>query len=281
MEKYIEIENSYRDKFINVFLEAYPILKDISYVIQEKIDGTNIRISFKDGKMTLGSRNSELPEGQDHMGLLGALETVAPVLDYMKQFDITLFGELFGEGIQNRIKYGKKRILFFDVKKDGEFLSFNDFMDVFAGLSRFIVPIVGIADSLQEALNWNCEIKSEICDSQAEGIVIKPIQKNYVRNDELFYLKKKSDKFKETTPSDKPKKERKDSALLPYLTESRMYSVFSKEGKITSKTEVGRYIKLVTEDAVKDYKKDNPDTPLTEDDRRVGAVISKMLLKEI
>lgn len=283
--KYIEIENSYRDKFIARFLEEFPDLKNEKYVIQEKIHGTNVRLHFEDGNMYIGSRNTEIPEGQDHMGLREALKTIEPVIRQMKRYSkerepITLFGELFGGNIQKQIKYGEKRILFFDAKLETMlcYESFLELMESFE-IENYIVPVLGTTNNLEAALSWPCEFTSTLCSDQAEGIVIKPYNGNIYIGEDIFYLKKKPEKFAEKTP--KEKVERKESPLVPYINENRMQSVFSKEGQITSKTDIPKYIRLISADAIKDFEKDNPDIQLTEEDKKVGGLISKLLLNEL
>jgi hypothetical protein len=218
------------------------------------------------------------------MGLRSTLKTVEPVIQHFKtvtNHSIILFGELHGGNIQKVIKYGEKRILFFDMMLDDELLSYVEFFNIMRsnGLESHIVPVLAVVVGLDAALNYPCEFQSKLCTDQAEGIVIKPYFTNYKLHGEIFYLKKKIEKFAEKTPTEK--KERTVSPLIPYINENRMNSVFSKEGRITAKTDMSRYIKLILADAVKDYEKDNPDTPLPEDDKRLGNLAARLLLKEL
>ncbi|RLF96798.1 hypothetical protein DRN58_09390, partial [Thermococci archaeon] len=79
---------------------------------------------------------------------------------------------------------------------------------------------------------------------------------------QVFYLKKKNEKFKERQRVKKKLQEGSSEVIQlnlefrNYITEERVQSIFSKEGVIQKPEEIGRYIKLVLEDAKKDFEKD-------------------------
>ena len=297
MRKYLEIENSSRKKYIKKFLDEFPQLKDAKYILTEKIDGTNIRICFKSDKtIVLGSRNNLLLDG-DHFGLKEILKEP----DYKKLInkitqiavergkEIMLVGELFGEGINNRLNYGKKRILFFDMYIDDKLTPQEEFFNIMAEceLIEFCVPILCKIQGLSEALEYPVKFKSKLCDNFGEGLVIKPLSDVFYHGYNCFYLKNKNPEFE-----DRPKRKKgrqgktgtknsdSPSPLLEYINRNRVIDMLSKEGEIKSKKELGKYVKLIREDALSDFIKDHPRLKLEDDQiKSVNRVISRILFE--
>jgi Rnl2 family RNA ligase len=294
MQLYPHIENDYREMFIKSFLEQNPELIDAEYIIEEKIHGENYRFHFDKGIVTFGTRNQEKGTWTEDTTVIEFIK-IRPVIDFFKQWSIitnrtyTIYGERYGPKIQKGINYGSKEvnIKFFDMRVDDLLISPIRFLEHFDDFSQFVVPILAKVKGLQAALDYNCEFLTKlnpIENNWAEGIVIKPLNSVYYNAlHELFYLKKKHPKFKELCRSPKEIKiaEFKDSVLLPYINDNRVQSVFSKEGKISNKTQIANYIKLVTQDAIEDFKRDQPDYELTPNDLAVGKFIVPLLLKEM
>jgi Rnl2 family RNA ligase len=105
-------------------------------------------------------------------------------------------------------------------------------------------------------------------DNIAEGVVIKPVNPIWFPNGERVILKNKTERFKEKT-----KKEKKESIpeiplkeieikvlniLQEYNTESRVYSVLSKETQVSDKI-FGKILGLFIVDCINDAIKDNPE----------------------
>ena len=110
--------------------------------------------------------------------------------------------------------------------------------------------------------------------------------------DSRFLVKKKSEKFKEkeSTKKLKPKEDLSSEVVnlmlefKSYINDNRMLSAFSKEGPIERPQEMGKYIKLIIEDAKEDFLKDNvvPDS-LSEKEQKlifnVGGLVADKLKK--
>ena len=108
-------------------------------------------------------------------------------------------------------------------------------------------------------------------------------------------IKKKGEKFKEK--SRKAKVPREQKVLPPeiaepkaefesYINENRIDTVFSKEGPIEDMKDIGKYIKLVMEDARKDFEKENDISNLRKKDQRQvfsgsGPMIAKILKERL
>lgn len=297
-KEYPDIENSYRSKHIGKFLNIYPELETTRYVIQEKLHGCNIQLIFrKHQEMQVCSRKRILSVGESFNNIWTVLKEYEAELSILNSYaqnytSLTLYGELFGPGINKGIDYGdKKQIRFFDLAID-TFLSPPDVLYTILNnlkLDYLLVPILGEVDGLQEALDFYCDRPTTINPipmNTCEGIVIKPYYKTYYNQEELFYLKKKNEKFLEKERDPKPIRELDEFDSLneifkTYITKNRLESVFSKEGEIEEDSKIGKYIKLMLDDAKEDFLKDHSieNTNKAQQKRifNVGNIIANML----
>lgn len=290
--KYNSIENSYQTKFLLKVLSRHPELQEEQYIAREKIDGANIQLVFTPGQpMKVGKRTSFLNEGEAFFDIWNTLEKYKEELEILQnrtnltETTIRLYGEIYGNGIQKRVDYGnEKYIVFFDIEVAGELQSQKYFDEIMRelGLNDFIPPKVGFYNNLNSALNFDVNFDSHILgkdNNPAEGIVIQPYNKVVYLFDtpDRFILKKKSDKFseKEGVKEHKPR-EQINPELLSILTNFRSYintnrvlSVFSKHGEIQEPKEIGKYIKLILDDAKEDFLKDHEIPELDEKSTKI------------
>jgi Rnl2 family RNA ligase len=306
--KYHSIENSYRDKFLQYSLDQYPELQNAVYIITEKVDGSCIQLVFEPNKVRkVASRNRVLKEGEDFFGILDVLKTEA-IFDFSRRLDafadktnqtINLYGELYGPGIQRRVDYGSERsIAFFDVAINGDLLPaglFLQFMDLHA-YGQFTVPVLGVISGLQSALEFDVNLLSELKKVEGniiEGVVIKPRDKVYrMHCGSIFYLKKKGERFAEKEQRVKVPRQQKEyrpeviqmhEAFLGLINDNRLKSIFSKEGEIQEPKQIGKYIKLIIEDAKEEFWKDNTEelVPFNKDELKfvfnVGNIVVGLL----
>lgn len=298
-KKYTSIENYYQEKTLIFWLEIFPELKDVEFVIEEKIHGANMQFTYdpKDGESYWGRRKGKLSNKLDGYQLHGhrkATDKLEKIEHYVKQYAVwrnqktTIYGELFGPGVQ-RMDYGpEKRILFFGLAFDDVLISQQQFYDwMYVNLlGDYIVPILSYESGFQAALNYNQIFPSKLSPNGncAEGIVIKPLKKVFIDSSgSVFYLKKKNPKFNERSGGKKSRKVQDliETPLLSYINQNRVDSVYSKEGRITDKKDMKKYINLVIDDAIEDYLKDEPDGIIDKQTKRgVSSIIARMLLKE-
>ncbi len=300
-KKYPSLENSYRQKHIERFLCDFPELKDCQYILTEKRDGSNICLicNHQNLDFAICSRNRKIKEDEDFYGIKKILPYYQELLDFQSKMAdelslyVYIYGEIFGKGIQKRINYGNDKFFeIFDVgieDQDGNFeMKPQEFIYNNEILSKYMVPVIGFINGLENALNYTPNNFDEI-----EGIVIKPYEKVYTNVvGKTFYLKNKNPKFEEKgnkkKKSEKPKYSERAEGLKrefnSYITKNRLLSVFSKEGEIEDQKEIGKYIKLVLEDAKEDFYKDNQDFDegqFGKDELKyifnVGAIIVEML----
>lgn len=307
--KYPSIENSYREKEIFSWLSYHPSLVDEIFVVQEKIDGANIQFVFVPNQIyEIYSRTQKADSSFYGIGEILVRQEWKTFLSiaqkYVDENDVVLrlYGEIFGQNIQNRIYYCEgKKILFFDASVDGHFLCNEDFWRLFGELSHwhFCVPVLTYnLKGLEAALAYNETFDSLVAKEYlgndakaiAEGVVVKPRYKTYQSPEgSLFYLKKKNEKFAEKTKVNKPEKQIDYSILslknqfVDYVNENRVLSVFSKCGEIQDVKQIGQYIQLIIADAREDFERDTDISNLTKDELKtvynVGNIIVNILKK--
>jgi len=295
------IENSYYKKNLSWWLERHPGLIEAEYVITEKLHGTNVQIHVEtDGEVAYGTRN-QFVDGAALFGWPGNANEVVDDLDgiitklrdtsVLAGQDTTVYGELYGPGIQKGVNYGDlKRVAFFGLKIGKE-------LQPFACLGDTIhhVPVVAQVSGLQDTLDFDTEFPTmlhSIEDNICEGIVMQPctpVSDNY--GDSYFLLKKKNEAFEEKKQAKKiyvPDEvvDPLTLAFRDYITEQRMNNVFSKEGPIDDMKDIGRYIRLILTDAIEDFSKDHPEIESLDKKQRmsifnVGSAIAKMLLASL
>tara|TARA_R110002020_G_scaffold248845_2_gene462838 strand:- start:3770 stop:4780 length:1011 start_codon:yes stop_codon:yes gene_type:complete len=209
--------------------------------------------------------------------------------------NVYVYGEIFGQGVQKRIHYmDGKDFLPFEVRVNEKLISIKDAHTLFESVGinyhEFWVPIVGFTDNLNEALLWNVtEVPTAIEGSvdndlnrNIEGVVIAPFDEVYAfdnfqddgdgnkifMGESVFRLKKKCKEF-----NDKMKTKTKEVVIFEgsdefnrlnilwsgYFNENRLADLFSKEGPIETRKEIGKYIKLMGEDVRADFLKDHQD----------------------
>jgi len=159
-------------------LPEFEFLKSNKWVFTEKVDGTNIRVYFKDGEITFGGRTDQ---AQIPPTLVERLNDL--FLSQRERF-VEKFGEaevcLYGEGYGPKIQKGggnyrdDQSFVLFDVNVGGWWLQRNDVDDVSQFFGLDIVPIVGEGTLLDMVELVRGGIKSAWGDFQAEGLVARP-----------------------------------------------------------------------------------------------------------
>jgi ATP-dependent RNA circularization protein (DNA/RNA ligase family) len=156
---------------------AFGYLAHNEWVFTEKVDGTNIRIIIKDGKVTYGGRTDA---AQIPAFLVTKLnERFLPQIDGILQV-FPDGGCLYGEGYGARIQKGggnyrpDQDFVLFDVKCGDWWLERHSLQDVANTFGLDIVPIIGtgtLDDMVKMAQDG---IRSTWGDFEAEGIVARP-----------------------------------------------------------------------------------------------------------
>lgn len=195
--------------------------------------------------------------------------------DMIINLPITLYGEVYGDGIQKGVKYSKeKKIRFFDLKVGKDYLPYINATKIF---TEYHLPYVYVRQVIEGSLETaidaaSTRFNSEVAEGEykdlennlCEGVVIKPYFEELKtdRGDRII-IKKKNEEFfeKSHTSKAKVKDDRfvdykaDEEAVMVYINQNRFDSVFSKDNY--QKTNFGDFIKAYTEDVIEDAAKDN------------------------
>jgi len=307
-KKYSSIDNSYQGKAVIHWLRNFPELKDVVFVLREKLDGANIQFYFEPKKvMKVGKRTSFLTEGTSFFGIWALIPKYETLFTKFQEYaesnnqSIRVFGEIFGPGINGRVDYGDdKQFRIFDIYIDEVLLCQYDLEKFLKNLDTqdMLAPEVTVVTGLEKALEVSPEFVSKILnkeDNFAEGFVIQSYHKVYrLTSGERFIFKKKGDKFKERENNGAKIKTKKElhpniirlvGLFSEYINENRILSIFSKHGTIESSKQIGDYIRLVLTDAKEDFLKDNPELDLDKNTAKIvfntGKTIVDLLKKHL
>ena len=311
-KKYVSIENDYNTKILNYLLEKYPEAKKTSWVIQEKIHGSNFSIYFtnNNGEIDIkyGRRTDMLSDDENFYNYqsIKELDEIKDLIHktsmYMKNESINsiiIYGELCGANVQKEIYYyDDVHLLVFDMIVDNQWLTFKDLSSLIRDkfqLYQLLVPVIGIAIGIEDALKVDTIFDSKVSSRKnnlCEGIVIKPWNKIFIYNNNPIYIKKKNKEFlekksnrdKEVRVFDNRITEYKE-AFKDYINENRLNSVFSKYGIIEDRKNIGKYVKLIYDDCLEDFLKDYDLSGISDKDKKyilnISPYIAQLLLTKV
>jgi hypothetical protein len=170
-------------------LAEFEYLANNEWEFTEKVDGTNIRVEFKDGAVTFGGRTDNAQIPAQLVERLNNRFMPSEKRQLMAQvFADSNFVVLYGEGYGAKIQKGggnyrpDQDFVLFDVRVGSWWLKRDAVMDVGQKLGLDVVPIVG-EGTLYEAIELTRNgFKSTWGDFQAEGIVARPKVELFTRN---------------------------------------------------------------------------------------------------
>jgi ATP-dependent RNA circularization protein (DNA/RNA ligase family) len=206
MEEYHKIHTVFKRDVKGKIIETEYAHPEIFYLLNntwsvtEKIDGTNIRIGFKDEKIEIGGRtnNAQIPVTLvAKLQELFTVDKLQSIFNYPDQ--VILFGEGYGSKIQkggsNYIPDGVNFILF-DVKVGEWWLKKEDVFNIAQRLQIDMVPFLG-EWTLLETINKvrNKELKSAWNKVPIEGVVCRPLVQLFNRKGERIITKLKVKDF--------------------------------------------------------------------------------------
>lgn len=174
-------------------------LMDEPVNITEKVEGSNFSVSYDSvlGTMSVNQRRNAilLDDGESHMfwdyALQSGLHDAIKDLGRATKQTWAAYGEFVGPGVQGNIyRLKEHRVYLFDVRRDGFWLTPNEFYEFVEdlqqkfGVNAVHAPVLSNGKTLREVLNGRTiqEIsdgKSELADIRREGIVIKPMRNIY------------------------------------------------------------------------------------------------------
>lgn len=156
------------------------------------------------------------------------------------------------------------------------YLDYADFVKALENTNIRSVPLIGIYDTLDEALNVSPIFESKVYElfdlpkidnNFAEGLVIKPVKEMYFGDGKRVILKNKNPKFDEIIGNDRKKVDKIEptysddvkeliAKIAEYSNINRLNNVISKlSGPFTAK-DFGRILKEFNVDVISDLEKD-------------------------
>lgn len=159
-------------------LPEFEYLAGNVWVFTEKVDGTNIRVIFKDGGVTFGGRTEDAQIPAQLVTRLNErfLPMAAKLAEVFPDGSAVLYGEGYGAKIQKgggNYRQDQDFVLF-DVKCGDWMLQRADVEDVAGKLGIDVVPIIGEGTLHDAVARAKAGILSTWGDFQAEGIVARP-----------------------------------------------------------------------------------------------------------
>lgn len=213
MKEYHKIDSVYKrdqkGKFIlgEFSRPEFEYLKDSPWLWTEKVDGTNIRIMFRNIDVLELSFGGKTDNAQISTKLINWLNNTLEVNDFVDTFGSTegvcLYGEGYGAGIQ---KGGgnyspDQKFILFDVKIGDFWLERKNIEDIASKLSLDVVPLLEPAYTLEQMIRYVAEWQhyapaSSIGNASIEGYVGTPLVPLFARNGDRIITKIKYKDFK-------------------------------------------------------------------------------------
>lgn len=176
---------------------TYSIIK--SWQFTEKIDGTNIRCIWNDGKLNFGGRTDN---AQIHADLIRHLyEIVSPekLKEVFPSGNAVIYGEGYGAGIQSGGLYsGSKKFIVFDVLVDGKWwLNWESTCDVAKKLGLDVVPLFGemTLEEATEIVKQGFQSRLNDGKMKAEGLVGRTLEPLFDKKGSRLIVKLKTKDF--------------------------------------------------------------------------------------
>jgi len=317
-KKYNSIENSYRQKFIDM-ITIDPELMDQQWVVLEKIHGAHMDIYIDvDGTIKFAKRSGFVKEDEKFYSLDVYADEIKNYFKDVRSYlnvpneVIVISGEFFGGGynhpdvenlsvsqVQKGVSYTNRcDFLSYDVKIGDTRLDWNDTIDMFEDLYIPYAPVLMVG-TFEECINFpndnDTVIPEEyslpkIENNTSEGVVIKPNKAAYFGNGSRVILKNKNEKFTEKSKVNKKSKvilfsdEMNEAVenMDQYINENRLNNVLSHIGVIKQK-DFGKVCGLFAQDVILDYLKDYEPLPEKKDWKLVTKQTSNscaMLLRQ-
>lgn len=176
----------------------FEYLKDNEWVFTEKVDGTNIRIIVKDGKVIFGGKTDRASIPAPLVERLREIfDILTPRLNQMFTEGACLYGEGFGGRIQKAGPlYGASHdFTLFDIKVGQWWLERKSVEDIAKDLDIGVVPIIG-AGTLKDFISLvSFGFTSNWGSFPAEGAVARPAVELKARNGDRIITKLKTRDF--------------------------------------------------------------------------------------
>lgn len=302
-KKYNSIENNVNTEFMEKILAEMP--SDLKFVVQEKVHGTNTSFLCDGVTLSFAKRTAVLGENEkfyNYPELLAAYSDrvfklyAAIKRKYEAVSSVVIYGEMFGgfyphEDVKNEkdlvliqkgVYYSPAHEFYgFDIyiftASEGRYLPVNEVNELFDKCGFFYAKTL-YEGNLAECLQYPNKFISKIPewlglppldDNICEGVVIRPLEPQFLRNGKRVIVKNKNARFAEVKPPRKHKVSNFKQAIFSeelnslfdiverYVNNNRLNNVLSHEEEAIDKTNLGKVIGFFTKDIYVDFIKDN------------------------
>lgn len=229
-------------------------LKDVKFVVTEKVHGANYMFCLTEGgEFKVGKRTSFLSEDSKFFGHRFVIEKykesfIEKAKEFFPNKDVVLYGELYGGSATANYKPVQREVYYsdgfdfagFDLRVGGEYLDYETLSKFSTEAEIPLAPLVAKDLSFMDAVNTNHvfdSLLSDRTDNVCEGVVISPATPLYMPNGDRIVFKNKNDAFKEKVkvPKSKsliahltPEESEIMNSVHQYITPQRFISVISK-----------------------------------------------------
>jgi len=204
MKEYHKIETLLdRDSNFKVVLGKWRIpefeyLQNNRWEFTEKVDGTNIRVIWRDEKLSWGGKtdNAQIPSFL--INKLQSLFSATSLSAIFPNSNVCFYGEGYGAKIQKmggNYKSDGCDFILFDILIDEWWLTRKDMEDVASKLGVRVVPILRIGTLIEAIEMTKSGIISQWGNFPAEGIVVRPTTQLLTRHGHRIIGKIKSKDF--------------------------------------------------------------------------------------
>lgn len=293
-KKYNSIENSYRDKVVNM-IRISPFAKE-EYCCTEKVHGANFSFVYDGEEFRVAKKSSLIDSGGNFFNqqilvdkYKDAIISMYNDLQEENDFEVlTVYGETFGgfynhpdvekvpnvTRVQKEIQYTPDAEFYaFDIRIDGLYLNYDKAVSLFEKYNIFHAKII-FRGSFEDCLKYPNDYQTNIPEwlslppvegNITEGNVIKPIEPCFFDSGSRVILKNKNQKFNEKQSRKKQSKEPitlspegKESVkkMMSFVNENRLRNVLSHIGAVTDK-DFGKVMKEFSTDIWEDFAKDH------------------------
>ncbi|MDE6522695.1 MAG: RNA ligase, Rnl2 family [Muribaculaceae bacterium] len=301
-KKYSSIENAFTRDFMERVKAEIP--DNLEWVVQEKVHGANTSFLCDGKTVEFAKRTSVLNNDEKFYDFQDMLEHYRPkVMSLFKRIkeshpeviSISVFGEMFGgryahEGvaakkgttlIQKGVYYTPGHEFYgFDIyvfeSETGRYLDMDEVNALFEADGFFYAKTL-LRGTLSECLAYPNAFQSkisqwlglpDISDNICEGIVIRPVVPQYLRNGSRVLIKSKNVRFAEKKAVkarnkvfSEPIPQSEELKFLieevdTYITENRLNNVISHIGEVSLPKDFGKIMGLYSKDILDDFLKE-------------------------
>lgn len=322
-KKYSSIENaSTRDYLQKIKIELSPALE---WVVQEKVHGSNTSFLCDGTEVRFAKRTSLLDDNDQFYEFQPLLQVYIPrVLSLFSRIkslypgveSVAVFGEMFGGRyshpdvapkpgitlIQKGVHYTPGHEFYaFDIyilkNGEGRYLSVDEANSLFEAEGFFYAATLfrgPLAKCLEYPNAFQSKIPQwlglpDIDDNICEGVVIRPVEPQYLRNGSRVMIKNKNERFAEKKSAKQRNKlfdtpapccsealQQLQTEIDAYITINRLNNVVSHIGEVTLPKDFGKLSGLFAKDILDDFIKEHGESYLALDKSEQKALNRKL-----